>query len=172
LKSPLPHISDELRKIIAANYVQQNLDILIEKEYLSNRIDYLLKEIERHKSNASASVPVPLPVLSGSSPSNPKPKKRGGSENLTDAREYLKKAKGRARLDYIVSLRSWCTETSQLTEGARNFIYTAVTPIVKCLEEHHNNDKEQFLHKWPLTRGITTFRTKNCNCKSPVCGIS
>jgi hypothetical protein len=98
-------------------------------------------------------------------------RKRGGSENLDEARAFIKKAKGLQVLEYMVSLPSRHVDKSNLTESARNYMHTAVFPILKCLETHHKNNKDEFLKKWPLQGGVTRFGKTQCNCKGPVCGI-
>jgi hypothetical protein len=90
---------------------------------------------------------------------------------LDEARGCLKKAKGRERLEYIISLDKRIPETNQLTESGRNFINMAVVPVLKCFEKHHGNDKEQFSRKWPSTGVPSTFRKKCCDCKGNECGI-
>jgi hypothetical protein len=67
-------------------------------------------------------------------------KKYGGEDNLVEERKFLKKAKGMQRLEYISALSDRVDDTSNLTEGARNLVYTAVAPILKCLEMHHDSD--------------------------------
>jgi hypothetical protein len=67
-------------------------------------------------------------------PPTKKRKSRGGSENLDDVREYVKKAKGMKRLEFIVSLHRRFSEPTKLSESARNLINTAGLPMVRCLE--------------------------------------
>jgi regulator of replication initiation timing len=170
LKSAVPDLSEDMLKTITTHFLRQNHHLLMEN-------DTLREEIVKYKSNAlsSASASALLPSNQNplvSSSSNTRPKKRGGSENLTHVREFVKKTKGMSRLEYLVSLHGQYHDTSKLTEGARGFLNKAVIPVVKCLEKHHNNDKEKFLEQWPMTSALTTFRRKMCNCKGPVCGIS
>jgi hypothetical protein len=123
--------------------------------------------------NASTIVTTDQPSPSEDLTTSNKKQKRGGADNLNNARTYLKNAKGMPRLEYLVQLRREKSDMTKLTESARTFMNTAVVPVLKCLEIHHNNDMEKFLEKWPLTsdRGHTKFRLKHCNCKGPVCGI-
>jgi hypothetical protein len=143
-----------------------------------DQINNLLEEIAKYKPIA----PPPLGKTSSSKesslsndppvPSN-KRKRRGGTENLDEGRNFLKQARGMPRLEYIQSLREKYPESNKLTESARTYMNRAVIPILQCLQTHHNNDKAAFLKKWPLTSGgLTTFLTKKCNCKGPVCGIA
>jgi hypothetical protein len=45
-------------------------------------------------------------------------------------------------LEYILSLRDQYRDTSKLTESAKTFMNRAVIAVLRCLEIHHNNNKE------------------------------
>jgi hypothetical protein len=75
--------------------------------------------------------------------------KRGGTGYSDEGRNFLEKAGGIQRLEYIQSLREQFPDSNKLTEIARTTMNRAVTLILKCLQTHHNNDEQTFLKKWP-----------------------
>jgi hypothetical protein len=115
----------------------------------------------------------PLEEPSPSNNNNMIKKHRGGSDNLDAFRDpIVNGVKGMERLNILLSVRRHCKNNSNLTESARSFVNVAVNPVLKCLETHHDNDKEKFLEKWPLAeRSYSTFKKKCCNCKGAECGI-
>jgi hypothetical protein len=193
LETELAILSEEKRQAI--NSIFSKL-----KQQFVNEMRQLRREVRDVKSNSAlqANEPAsltseelnsalqanePVPATNGESPSDePSPsdegapstigKKRAGSDNLDSTREYLKKARGMERLEYIMSLNDEHQDKSKLTASARNLIYTAVIPVVKCLKNHHNNNKEDFLQKWPMTntRGLTKFGKNKCTGESLICG--
>jgi hypothetical protein len=175
LETELSVLSDKKARNINSIFERQKHELL-------NQLDNLREELRKYKANESTMSNESSPTNESSPPNEPMPtiepppsnrgRKRGGSDNLDNDRAEIKKARGMARLECILSLPGRHPDTSKLTESARNFMNTAVFPIMKCLEMHHHNDKLQFLQKWPLTKGFTRFRTKQCNCKGSLCGIS
>jgi hypothetical protein len=74
-------------------------------------------------------------------------------------------------LELILALPGRYPETSALTGYARLMMVTVVFPIKRCLEVHHNTDKESFLRRWPLDKGFSKFGEKKCNGKGSSCCI-
>jgi hypothetical protein len=169
LQEALSILAEDSRNRINSIVTQMRQKDLYRLEQMSSR----LERIDNAMENFSTSLPSESGDVSVSNEPtiSLKGKKRGGSENLDEAREFLKKAKGMERLECLTSLRAGHQDTSKLTESARAFVNKDVIPVLKRLEKHHNNDKEKFLERWPLEKALTTFGRKMCNCKGPVCGI-
>ena len=74
------------------------------------------------------------------------------------------KAKGSAKLDLIIALSEKMKpcQYSDVTERARQFHIKFVKPIMTCLGEHHNSDKEKFLCCHP--QFLQTKFLKGCGC--------
>ena len=89
--------------------------------------------------------------------------RRGGSIDLVH-RKLLKSKKGLEKLELLLQIENDLPEQmSELTEGARTWIYSTLRPVTTCLRNHYGNDKVAFVNKWKLTGGITRFKKNCCN---------
>jgi hypothetical protein len=61
-------------------------------------------------------------------------------------------------LELIVSLKDEIPQDrSQLIVAASNFVNKTLHPILVCLENHHNDDKQSFIRKWTEGRRDIPF---------------
>jgi hypothetical protein len=96
----------------------------------------------------------------------PPKKKRGGDWDV----ELRKHVSGPCleRLNTILSIQKMLDEKPadiKVCELFRNFKVTSLDPIIHCLSEHHNNNKDDFLKKWAPFRH-SKFIDKCCK-KNP-----
>ena len=105
-----------------------------------------------------------------SNETQPKPK-RGGTEPLRD-RSLVSRKHGMEKLDLILQIKTKLPENlSELTEGARTWVYHSLNPIIACLENHCNNDKNEFIKRWPLKGGTSRFGKNCCNGEGDCRGL-
>ena len=75
----------------------------------------------------------------------------------------VKKKDGIEKLDLLLIIESNMPQnTSELTAGARSFCASSLKPVLGCLKHHFKDNKEAFLAKWNLKKGISSFQKKCC----------
>jgi hypothetical protein len=181
LQSALAFLSEEQRSKILSIVGKEKLNLINQLQNLSEENQQLKSTLNAsnmttvNETNAASSVNVPSRATNEPPAADEQVaehgRKRGGAQNLDEARAFIKKAKDLQILDYMKSLASLYPDKSQLTESERNYMHTAVFPILRCLEKHHDNNTEQFLKKWPLEGGVKRFAKTQFNCKGPLCGV-
>ena len=99
-------------------------------------------------------------------------RKRGGSEDFTALRKRLRVAKTIQDQIEVLNLLDEARKPygPNITEGARKFVHSTLTPILSCLRNHFNNDLAAFIARWP-TITPSKFRKNNCNGKSATCRL-
>jgi hypothetical protein len=125
---------------IIAQEVSRNLDSARDS-LARNQIDYGPKTLSSSSNNNDVQLPGPKSS-----------KKRVAGENDLQGRHEVAKIKDNLlKLDRIILLhdQAKAIAVEELTEGARNYLNTSLTPVIKCLTDHCDMKKEIFLSTFP-----------------------
>jgi hypothetical protein len=97
--------------------------------------------------------------------------KRGGDEDLPARHDVKKQKTTTGKLEIMLkieqAMESEKTNSNQLTEGARKFVITTLTPVLGCFRHHCKSDFDMFGQKWPV---FNPSQFKKSSCKGEECG--
>ncbi len=159
LASLLDGLSIEKKEGVLALFTRQKQSFLLHQQ-TSTQASALEMDIDTENAAAPPipSAPSPPDSLPTTNVNRPR-RRRGGS--ITIDRSGVKTKKGMERLEELIRIHEELPEErNELDEGSRNFVIQTVDPIIKCLENHFDGDRDAFIAKWKLDAGISRWKSK------------
>ena len=156
-----PKHREERLRLIVENIVHQRAMAIV-----ANNRASLSAHVSIQHDEESLLLPVgtfPVGITEAVNVPSTKKQQRNGAIDFHEI-ALVGKAKGSEKLDLIIALSDKMKpcQYSDVTERARQFHIKFVKPIMTCLGEHHNSDKDKFLCCHP--QFLHTKFLKGCGC--------
>ena len=160
MKEEPKHREDQLR-LIVENIVHQRAMAIVANNRTSLSASLSIQHDEESLVLPAGACPVG--VTEAANVHCTKKQRRNGDIDFHEI-ALVGKAKGSEKLDLIIALSNKMKpyQYTDVTERARQFHIKFVKPIMTCLEEHHDSDKEKFLCCHP--QFLHTKFLKGCGC--------